>query len=67
MPEQSHIIGKSKSELHTTLLFAHRANIERYTKMLRTYLTDIEREFVQRRLTEEQADLKYLAGTIGDQ
>jgi hypothetical protein len=68
MPQQSHVISKSKSELHTALLFAHQANIERYTKILKTYLTEVERDFVQRRLTEEQAALdKYLTGTMGRQ
>ena len=40
--------------------FAHQANIERYRKLLRTYLTDNERSFVQRRLAEEQTALRQL-------
>jgi len=43
-----------------TQSFAHQKNIERYRKLLRTYLTDIERLFVQRRLAEEQAALRHL-------
>jgi hypothetical protein len=35
-------------------LFAHRANIERYEKLLQTYLTEYERAFIQRRLEEER-------------
>ena len=35
-------------------LFAHRMNIERYEKLLKSYLTDHERAFVQRRLEEER-------------
>jgi hypothetical protein len=58
MPQQSHVVGKSKSELDAALSFAHRANIERYTKILGTYLTGTERDFVQRRLAEEQAALE---------
>jgi hypothetical protein len=43
-----------------TRSFAHQKNIERYRKLLRTYLTDNERLFVQRRLAEEQAALRQL-------
>lgn len=45
-------------ELHTNLKFGHRANIDRYKKVLATYLTDEERHFVERRLAEEQASLE---------
>jgi hypothetical protein len=45
-------------ELETTLKFAHRANIDRYEKILATYLTDDERHFVERRLAEERASLE---------
>jgi len=40
------------------LVFAHRTNIEKYRRLLRTHLTDIEREFVERRLGEEEALLE---------
>ena len=43
--------------------FAHRENIERYKRILRTHLTEDERVFIQRRLAEEQAALEQLAGT----
>jgi hypothetical protein len=46
------------SELHTNLKFGHRANIDRYKKVLATYLTDEERHFVERRLAEEQTSLE---------
>ena len=45
-------------ELYTNLKFVHRANIDRYKKILATYLTDEERHFVERRLAEEQASLE---------
>jgi hypothetical protein len=35
-------------------LRTHQANIERYENMLRTVLTDLERQFVQKRLSEER-------------
>jgi hypothetical protein len=34
-------------------IFARRANVERYEKLLRTSLTDQERAFIQKRLQEE--------------
>ena len=46
------------------LLFAHKANIERYRKILRTFLTAEEEGFVKRRLAEEQTALDQLADRI---
>ena len=39
---------------------AHRANIERYRKLLASPLTCIEREHVMRRIAEERASLRRL-------
>jgi hypothetical protein len=33
---------------------AHRNNIQRYRQLLQTSLTELERQFVERRLNEEQ-------------
>jgi hypothetical protein len=46
------------------LLFAHKANIERYRKILGTFLTAEEKGFVKRRLAEEQTALDQLAERI---
>jgi hypothetical protein len=40
---------------------AHRNNIHRYRRLLGTRLSDIERQFIERRLGEEQTALKALA------
>ncbi len=40
--------------------FVHRANIAKYQKILTTYLTSYERDFVERRLAEERAALQQL-------
>jgi hypothetical protein len=40
--------------------FVHRANIAKYQKMLTTYLTPYERDFVERRLAEERNSLQQL-------
>ncbi len=42
------------SDLEASRSFAHRTNIERYKKLLQTFLTEHERAFVQRRLDEER-------------
>ncbi|WP_354099206.1 MULTISPECIES: hypothetical protein [unclassified Bradyrhizobium] len=39
---------------------AHRNNIRRYRHLLRTSLTEFERQFVERRLKEEQSKLELL-------
>ena len=54
----------STSQLDAAFLFAHRANSERYKKILGTYLTDEEQAFVRRRLAEEQAAIERLTGTV---
>jgi hypothetical protein len=47
-------------ELHLARLRAHRANIQRYKGLLRTKLTELERNYVLRRLREEQESLQAL-------
>ena len=42
-------------------LRAHRQNIERYRRLLETNLTVLEREFIERRITEEESALDGLA------
>jgi len=38
----------------------HRNNISRYERLLKTYLTDIERNFIELRLWEERVTLRYM-------
>lgn len=52
------------SEFDSAMQFAHRANIDRYRKLLESYLTAEERRFVERRLAEEQAALQRFAGNV---
>lgn len=44
----------------------HRANVLKYRKILATYLTPHEREFVERRLAEERAALAQLCTPGGN-
>ena len=46
-------------------LRTHRSNIQRYRNLLQTSLTELERQFVQKRLTEEQSNLESLANSLG--
>ena len=45
-------------------LRTHRSNIQRYRNLLKTSLTELERQFVQKRLTEEQSNLESLATSL---
>jgi hypothetical protein len=49
--------------------WAHQANIERYRKILKTHLTETERQFIERRLAEEQQALRQIieVGTLEPQ
>ena len=43
---------------------AHRNNLSRYRRLLKTRLSDIERRFIERRLAEEQTALEALAADV---
>ena len=45
-------------------LRTHRSNIQRYRNLLQTNLTELERQFVEKRLTEEQSHLERLAASL---
>jgi len=45
-------------------LRAHRSNIQRYRNLLQTSLTELERQFVEKRLTEEQSSLESVANSL---
>ncbi|WP_407192977.1 hypothetical protein [Bradyrhizobium sp. STM 3566] len=40
---------------------AHRSNIQRYRRLLRSNLSDVERQFIENRLIEEQTALESLS------
>lgn len=43
-------------------LRAHRANIDRYRRLLQGNITELEATFIQRRIVEEEAILHHIAG-----
>ena len=45
-------------------LRTHRSNIQRYRNLLQTNLTELERQFVEKRLTEERSNLESLAASL---
>lgn len=49
------------SDMQKSLTSARWANIGRYQRLLRTYLTENERKFIERRLAEEQKALMDIA------
>lgn len=42
-------------------LRTHHKNVQRYRQLLKTSLTDFEREYISRRLSEEQAAIEALS------
>lgn len=51
-------------DLNLERLRAHRKNIDRYRRLLATHLSELERAYVERRLSEEQASVKGLLGEV---
>jgi U3 small nucleolar ribonucleoprotein component len=45
------------------LLRTHRNNINRYRRLLKTKLTECERQFIEKRLSEEQSAVERLAAS----
>jgi len=45
------------------LLRAHRNNIGRYRRLLKTELTEFERQFIEKRLAEERSAIEQLAAS----
>lgn len=47
-------------DFNTTRVRGHRRNIERYCRLLATELTDLERQYLHKRIAEEHAQLEQL-------
>jgi hypothetical protein len=45
-------------------LRAHRNNIHRYRRLLKTEITDLERTYIERRLIEEEAAMQALPDSV---
>ena len=53
--------GDDMMDLRTAQMLAHRRNIQRYGRLLATDLTDLERQYLHKRIAEEQVALDRLA------
>jgi len=51
------------TDFKTAQVRRHRQNIERYCRLLATELTDLERQYLHKRIAEEYAQLQRLEGT----
>ena len=51
------------TDFKTAQVGHHRQNIERYCRLLATELTDLERQYLHKRIAEEYAQLQRLEGT----
>jgi hypothetical protein len=49
------------TDFNTTQVRVHRRNIQRYCRLLATELTDLERQYLHKRIAEEHAQLEQLA------
>jgi hypothetical protein len=47
-------------ELRNAKILSHQRNIQRYGRLLATELTELEREYLHKRIAEEQAELERL-------
>ena len=48
------------SDFRRAKMLGHRQNIERYCRLLATELTDLERQYLHKRIAEEHAQLERL-------
>ena len=48
------------TDMHAAAINAHRANLERYCRLLATDLTDMERDFIHRRIAQTRLQLDRL-------
>lgn len=46
------------ADLDRAIQAVHRANVDRYRRLLATHLTGHERQFIERRMAEEQEALR---------
>jgi hypothetical protein len=56
------MIDEKFARLRTT----YRSNIDRYHRLLKTELSELERQFIERRLNEEKSAMESLANVMAD-
>jgi hypothetical protein len=53
-------------DFHTAKMRSHRRNIERYCRLLATELTELERQYLHKRIAEQHAQLERLVAARAD-
>jgi hypothetical protein len=48
------------TDFRTAKILSHQRNIKRYARLLATELTELERQYLHKRMAEEQAELERL-------
>jgi len=56
-----------KTDFRTAKILSHQRNIERYARLLATELTELEREYLHKRIAEEHAELERLQASPPEQ
>ena len=51
----------------TAKILSHRRNLQRYARLLATELTELERQYLHKRIAEEQAALEQLQASQPEQ
>jgi hypothetical protein len=46
------------NDLRTAKIRSHRRNIQRYSRLLATSISDLERQYLHKRIADEQAELE---------
>ena len=55
------------TDFRTAKILSHRRNIQRYARLLTTQLTELERQYLHKRIAEEQAALERLQASAPEQ
>lgn len=53
-------------DLNDALIRSHRSNLARYRRLLATHLTELERDYINRRIAEERDALQQLLHGMSD-
>ena len=53
-------------DFYAAKMWGHRRNIERYCRLLATELTDLERQYLHKRIAEEHSQLERLEKSRAD-
>src|SRR5262245_36931160 len=64
---RDHLDEVTMIDFGTAKILSHRRNIQRCVTLLATELTELQRQYLHKRIAEERAELERLQGTQSDQ